>query len=117
MIELEKPWSVPAKARLAIVDLALTHIKKVELNPEVETDGDNFDYWNSFTLNNGNFIDYNIHEANFGEKYDDFDGYEWFCSAYHVDPPNEENEHHKINTDTEKLLFSYKNGKVEFDGR
>ena len=42
MIELEKPWLVPVKARLEITDLALTHIKKVEANPEVKTDGDNF---------------------------------------------------------------------------
>ena len=46
MIELEKPWRVPAKIRLEIVDLALIHIKKVIANPDVKTDGDNFDYWN-----------------------------------------------------------------------
>jgi hypothetical protein len=111
LLELDK------EVELLIIDKALSHIKKVEINPKIETDGDNFDYWNSVPLNNGNFIDYNINEANLGEKYDDFDGYEWSCSAYHVDPPNEENEHYQINTDIEKLLFSYKNGKVEFDGR
>ena len=109
LLELDK------EVELLIIDKALSHIKKVEVNPEIETDGDNFDYWNSIPLNNGNFIDYNISESNFGEKYDGFDGYEWDCSAYHVDPPNEENEHHQINTDIGKLLFSYKNGKVSFD--
>jgi hypothetical protein len=109
LLEIDK------EVELLIIDKGLSHIKKVEVNPDIETDGDNFDYWNSVPLNNGNFIDYNIHEANFGEKYDDFDGYEWFCSAYHVNPPNEENEHHQINTDIEKLLFSYKNGEVKFE--
>ena len=40
MIKLEKPWRVPTKVRLEIVDLALTHIKKVELDPEVKTRGE-----------------------------------------------------------------------------
>ncbi len=114
-MELSK---VSREIKLKIADLALAHIKKVIANPEVKTDGDNFDYWNSLPLNNGNFIDYNIHEANFGEKYDDFDGYEWFCSAYHVDPPNEENEHHQINTDREHYLLHYNedgNGKIVFE--
>lgn len=105
LLELDK------EVELLIIDKALSHIKKVEVNPYIETDGDNFDYWNSVPLNNGRFIDYNIHEANFGE----FDGYEWFCSAYHVDPPDEENEHHQVNTDIHKLLFSYKNGEVKFE--
>ena len=111
LLELDK------EVELLIIDKGLSHIKKVELNPDIETDGDNFDYWNIVPLNNGNFIDYNVNEANLGEKCDDFDGYEWFCSAYHVEPPSEESEHHRIYTDIGKLLFSYKNGKAEFDGR
>ena len=39
----EEIWKAPTKARLAIIDLALSHIKKVQANPEVKTDGDNFD--------------------------------------------------------------------------
>jgi hypothetical protein len=102
---------IDKEVELLIVDKALSHIKKVEVNPDIETDGDNFDYWNSVPLNNGKFIDYNIHEANFGEDSDD---YEWFCSAYHVNEPNEENKHHQINTDVTKLLFKYKDGEVKY---
>ena len=96
-----------------IIDKALTHIKGVEKNPDqtFDEDGDNFDYWNSVPLNNGRFIDYNIHEANFGEDSDD---YEWFCSAYDVDEPNEENEYHQINTDVTKLLLKYKDGEIKY---
>ena len=32
MIKLEKPWKAPKAVALAIIDLALTHIKKVEAN-------------------------------------------------------------------------------------
>ena len=55
LLELDK------KVELEIIDRALAHIKKVELNPEVETDGDNFDYWNSYKLEDGNYVDYNIY--------------------------------------------------------
>ena len=51
----EEIWKAPTKARLAIIDLALSHIKKVQANPEVKTDGDNFDYWNSYELEDGTF--------------------------------------------------------------
>ena len=61
MIETYEIWQAPKKAQLAIIDLALTHIKKVESNPDVETEGDNFDYWNSYELEDGTFVDYNIH--------------------------------------------------------
>jgi hypothetical protein len=105
---------IDKEVELLIVDKALSHIKKVEVNPDIETDGDNFDYWNSVPLNNGRFIDYNIHEANFGEEYEDFDGYEWFCSAYDVDEPNDENEYHQINTDAIKFLLKYKGGEVKY---
>ena len=44
LLELDK------KVELEIIDRALSHIKMVELNPEIETDGDNFDYWNSVKL-------------------------------------------------------------------
>ena len=102
------------ETKLLIIDKALSHIKKVELNPDVKTDGDNFDYWNSIPLNNGDFIDYNIHESNFGVQYDDFDGYEWHCSAFAVDPPTKDYPYPQVNTDKELYLFTYKDGKVSF---
>lgn len=99
-----------------IIDKALTHIKGVEKNPDqtFDEDGDNFDYWNSVQLSDGNFVDYNIHESNFGVEYDDFDGYEWHCSAFAVDPPTKDYPHPQINTDKELYLFTYKDGKVIF---
>ena len=129
MIELEKPWSVPAKARLAIVDLALTHIKKVQLNPEVKTDGDNFDYWNSYKLEDGTYIDYNIYcgdevcevkQDGSGEyEYTDPSTWTWDVCAYAVDPPTKDNPYHSIDTGRADYLFSYnKKGdkEIEFDG-
>ena len=61
MIELETPWQAPKKVRLAIIDLALPHIKKVENDPEIKTEGDNFDYWYSYEVEDGTFVDYNIY--------------------------------------------------------
>ena len=106
MLHLDK------EIELNIIDLALTHIKKVEADPEVETEGDNFDYWHSYELEDGNFIDYNIHESNFGVEYDDFDGYEWHCSAYQVDPPTKDYPYPKINTDVEEYIFTYSKEKL-----
>ena len=127
MIELEKPWLVPVKARLEITDLALTHIKKVEANPEVKTDGDNFDYWNSYKLEDGTFIDYNVYcgdewtrlkQDSSGEyEYTDPSTWSWDVACYAVDPPNEENEYHQIHTDKAHYLFSYNkkgNKEIEF---
>ena len=51
LLELDKD------VELKIINLALTHIKKVEVDPEVKTDGDNFDYWNSFKLEDGSYVD------------------------------------------------------------
>jgi hypothetical protein len=120
LLELDK------KVELEIIDRALAHIKKVELNPEVETDGDNFDYWNSYKLEDGNYVDYNIYcgddvgENNLeGEfEYSDPSEWSWDVSAYAVDSPEEEGGYHQINTDITKYLFSYNkegNGKVEFE--
>ena len=61
MIDKIETWKAPKEVVVAIIDLALEHIKKVELNPKVETEGDNFDYWNSYDLGDGNYVDYNIH--------------------------------------------------------
>ena len=61
MINTIETWQAPKEVVVAIIDLALEHIKKVELNPEVETEGDNFDYWNSYDLGDGNYVDYNIY--------------------------------------------------------
>lgn len=122
LLELDK------KVELEIIDRALSHIKKVELNPEVKTEGDNFDYWNSYKLEDGNFVDYNIYcgddwcvvkQDGSGEyEYTDPSEWSWDVCAYAVDPPKEEGGHHQMNTDIEKYLFSYNkegNGKVEFE--
>ena len=122
LLELDK------KVELEIIDRALSHIKKVELNPEVKTEGDNFDYWNSYKLEDGNFVDYNIYcgddwcvvkQDGSGEyEYTDPSEWSWDVCAYAVDPPKGEDGHYQINTDIEKYLFSYNkegNGKVEFE--
>jgi hypothetical protein len=112
---LEKPWRVPTKVRLEIIDLALSHIKKVELDPEVETEGDNFDYWYSYKLEDGNYVDYNIYcgdewcevKQDGGYEYTDPSTWTWDVACYAVDPPNEENMYHQIDTNREQYLFSY----------
>ena len=128
MIETYEAWKVDKKVALEIIDLALAHIKKVELNPEVETDGDNFDYWGSYKLEDGNYVDYNIYcgdewcilkQDGSGEyEYTDPSTWSWDVSAYAVDPPDEKNNYYQINTDKGQYLFSYNkegNGKVEFE--
>mgnify|MGYP003141366774 CR=1 FL=1 len=109
VLELDK------KVELEIIDLAETHIKKVELNPEVKTEGDNFDYWNAYRLEDGNFIDYNIYMGDeMGEinpqtgefEYYDCKKWSWDCSAYAVDPPKTKDGYHEINTNIYKHLFS-----------
>jgi len=128
MIETYEAWKVDKKVALEIMDLALAHIKKVELNPEVQTDGDNFDYWNSYKLEDGNYVDYNIYcgdewcilkQDGSGEyEYTDPSTWSWDVCAYAVDPPDENNNYYQINTDKGQYLFSYNkegNGKVEFE--
>ena len=44
MIDKIETWKAPKEVASAIIDLALTHIKKVEVNPEVETEGDVLEY-------------------------------------------------------------------------
>ena len=123
-LEVEELWRVPASARLEIIDLALTHIKKVEFNAEVKTDGDNFDYWNSYKLEDGTYIDYNIYcgdevceikQDGTGEyEYTDPSTWSWDVCAYAVDPPTKDNPYHQIDTSRAHYLFSYnKNGNRE----
>tara|TARA_B100000085_G_C18476837_1_gene485506 strand:- start:456 stop:848 length:393 start_codon:yes stop_codon:yes gene_type:complete len=117
MINKIKTWQAPKEVALAITDLALIHIKKVEINPEVITEGDNFDYWNSYDLGDGNYIDYNIYcgdewcvvkQDGTGEyEYTDPSTWSWDVSCFAVDPPNEENKYHQIDTDREQSLFNY----------
>ena len=115
MINTIETWQAPTKARLAIIDLALAHIKKVEADPEVETDGDNFDYWNSYKLEDGTYIDYNVYCGDdVGEftwdneyKYTDPSEWSWDVACYAVDPPTKDNPHHQIDTDRTNYLFSY----------
>jgi hypothetical protein len=106
MLELDK------KVELEIIDLALTHIKKVNFDSEVVTDGDNFDYWNAVKLDNGNYVDYNV--SMMDDEEDDPAKWVWNCEAFAVDPPTEGNEHHQINTNCSKYLFSYKNGEIKY---
>jgi hypothetical protein len=124
----EEIWKAPTKAKLAIIDLALTHIKKVQANPEIETDGDNFDYWNSYELEDGTFVDYNIYcgddvcelkQDGSGEyEYTDPSKWSWDVACYAVDPPTKDNPYHQIDTDRTQYLFSYNkegNNEVVFE--
>jgi len=128
MIEMKKPWEAPKEVVLAITDLALTHIKKVELNPEVKTDGDNFDYWNSYKLEDGTYVDYNIYcgddfcvlkQDGSGEyEYTDPSEWTWDVACYAVDPPTKDNPYHEIDTSRTQYLFSYNkdgNGEIVYE--
>ena len=95
--------------QLKIIDESLTHIKKVEADPDVKMEKvDPYDAWFSFN----DRIDFNVHEANFGAEYDGSRDKEWHCSAYGVEL--DEDEFFRINTDISNYLFSYKDGKVTF---
>ena len=117
MIDAIETWKAPKEVALAIIDLALTHIKKVELNPEGKTEGDNFDYWNSYELEDGTYIDYNIYcgdevcevkQDGSGEyEYTDPSTWSWDVACYAVDPPTKDNPYHQIDTDRTEYLFSY----------
>ncbi len=94
--------------QLKIIDEALSHIKKVEADPDVViANVDNYDAWLAYN----DRIDFNVHESNFGSDYDD-EPFEWHCSAYAVEL--DEDEYFRINTDITNFLFSYKEGKVTF---
>ena len=119
LLELDK------KVELEIIDRALSHIKKVELNPEVKTEGDNFDYWNSYKLEDGNFVDYNIYcgddwcrvkQDGSGEyEYTDSSEWQFGLEIYAVDPPTEDNKYHQIKTDDAEYIFTYLNGEVTWE--
>ena len=95
--------------QLKIIDESLTHIKKVESDPDIQMENvDPYDAWFSFNER----IDFNVHEANFGAEVDGSRDREWFCSAYAVEL--DEDEYFRINTDITNFLFSYKDGKVKF---
>ena len=89
------------------MDESLTHIKKVEANPDIAMQKvDPYDAWFAFNER----IDFNVHESNFGVQYDEDEPFEWHCSAYGVEL--NEDETFRINTDIMNFLFSYKEGKV-----
>jgi hypothetical protein len=97
--------------KLKIIDESLTHIKKVEADPDIEMDDrDPYDAWLAFNER----IDFNVSEANFGndEWMEEGEPMEWNCSAYSVEL--DENEFARVNTDHMISLFSYKDGKVIF---
>lgn len=96
------------REKVAIMSEALTHIKKVEADPDVViANVDNYDAW--FAYNER--IDFNVFEANFGVQYSEDQVNEWTCSAYGVEL--DEDEYFRINTDISNLLFTYKQGKVK----
>jgi hypothetical protein len=95
------------RVKLEIIDEALSHIKKVEADPDIKLEKvDSYDAWFAFNER----IDFNVSEANFG-MYDD-EPNEWHCSAYGVEL--NEDETFRINTDIMNFLFTYKQGKVTF---
>ena len=102
------------EVKLKIIDKALTHIKKVEADPDIKfEDVDSYDAWFAFN----DRINFNVHESNFGGNYvvgADYDDepFEWHCSAYAVEL--NEDETFRINTDISNFLFTYKEGKVTF---
>ena len=94
--------------QLKIIDESLTHIKKVEADPDIKMEKvDPYDAWFPFNER----IDFNVHEANFGAELDGSREREWHCSAYAVEL--NEDETFRINTDISNLLFTYKQGKVK----
>ena len=121
-MELSK---VSTEVKLKIADLALTHIKKVIADPEVKTDGDNFDYWNSYKLENGEQVDYNIYcgddvgEFNLEGQFEYGDPSEWSfgLSLYGVNPPTENNPYCDIDMDDSEYIFTYQNGKVDCENK
>tara|TARA_X000001036_G_scaffold295045_1_gene274223 strand:- start:1603 stop:1920 length:318 start_codon:yes stop_codon:yes gene_type:complete len=95
------------RVKLEIIDEALTHIKKVEADPDVVLENvDNYDAWFAFN----DRIDFNVSEADFGMN--DEEANEWHCSAYAVEL--NEDETFRINTDIANFLFTYKEGEVTF---
>jgi hypothetical protein len=95
--------------KLKIIDGALTHIKKIEADPNHKfEDVDAYDAWYSYN----NYIDVNVHEANFGMGKDQIN--KWFCTIYPVEF-DKETETFRTNSDAPTRLFQYKNGKVVFD--
>ncbi len=96
------------EVKLKIIDEALTHIKKVEADPDIKfEDVDSYDAWFAFN----ELVDFNVHESNFGVQYND-EPFEWHCTAYGVEL--DEDETFRINTDIMNFLFTYKQGEVEF---
>ncbi len=95
------------RVKLEIIDEALTHIKKVEADPDVVLENvDNYDAWFAFN----DRIDFNVSEADFGMN--DEEPNEWHCSAYAVEL--NEDETFRINTDIANFLFTYKEGDLTF---
>ena len=97
--------------KLKIIDEALTHIKMVETDPDIEFDyTDPYDAWLAFNER----VDINVSEANFGndEWREEDEPMEWNCSAYSVEL--DDKEFARVNTDHMISLFTYKDGKVTF---
>ena len=83
------------KTKKRIAEMANLHIKRVTDNPDVETDGDNFDYWNTTQDDQSHdLIDYNVY----------FNDEDWSCCAYAVDSPTKDNPYYQVNTNDYELI-------------
>lgn len=104
---------------------ALKHIKDVIKNPDIKTEGDNFDYWNSFKELNGTYVDYNIscgdewcivkQDGSGDYEYTDPKTWSWDVCVYAVDPPTKDNPYHQMDTDREQYLFGYNKSYGKFE--
>ena len=71
--------------------IARKHIETAESNPDCN---DLFDYWDCYTLENGDLIDYNISEANEEQPY------KWSMCAYGLEEVlDDPGSVHYINTE------------------
>jgi hypothetical protein len=86
-----------------ILEKFLDHVRTVEADHNVKTDGDNTDYWNALKLDDGSFVDFNFHMMS---EWDDLDR-TWTCEVYSVDPPTENDEHYSINMEHTLFLAFY----------
>jgi hypothetical protein len=86
-----------------ILEKFLDHVRKVEADHNVKTDGDNTDYWNALKLDDGSFVDFNFHMMS---EWDDLDR-TWTCEVYPVDPPTENDEYYSINMEHTLFLAFY----------
>ena len=87
--------NISEKTKESIASYAKMHVKRVTENPDVETDADNFDYWNTTQDDQSKaLIDYNVY----------FNDEEWSCCAYSVDSPTKDNPYYQVDTNDYELI-------------